>query len=383
MNTNTKPEAAAETINNVKEETVMTNSNTKVNDEMANYQAGVLAPGYGYYNQQFGAQGGYDPNFVALQGQPYTQYQDPNPQPSYFGGAGFYGAPMNYAAGGATMVTKPTSVVKGANYITDEQVQGIKDSISSESWRVDSVQSWQAGCTHKKRKGADAGLPSGHEVEGGAPGAWHCDECMLDWILTDCDADTFDQIVEFMFNVVNTDKIKCSNIPQSLAEGVFAGIPILKLLGKFHRYAEKDYANAKANNAATFNPTMAYGSPFAGMGMGFNNGMPYANPWQPQPQMAPMGGYPGAPQYPYPQPVPQAGFQQPAAPTTYGSNPYAAAPAANPMINPNAPAAPVAPAAPAAPAPAAPVAAPAAPTPYTPSNTAATAPDVTKQAGVI
>jgi hypothetical protein len=180
--------------------------------------------------------------------------------------------------------------------------------------------------------------------------------------------------LNFVFNVINTDKAKITNCPKSVVDGVLKAIPLLGLMSKFHRMAAKDFSQTEQARQASFTQAQQFGFGFPGA-YGFA-----------QPNFAPQPGF--AYQAPNAQPNPYAPvnpygaqYQQPAyaapvnpyaqvTPQYQPANPYAGtgAGASSPLIGAQAqPTTPVGTAVPTATT---------APNPYSPTNTVT--PDVTK-----
>ena len=352
---------------------------TAVNKEenvMAAENETIMGNGYGcnYYGQP---QAPAANPYAGYQGTPYTTADMSavygQPQPAY--GANPYGAP--YAQ--PQWAYKPGVNTKAPNYLSKEDVSLVKKNKNEETWVVSDEEDVQARCLHKAIDGPNAGNVDGHEIPNGVPGAWHCDTCELDWIITDCSQSEFDSILNFVFNVINTDKAKITNCPKSVVDGVLKAIPLLGLMSKFHRMAAKDFSQTEQARQASFTQAQQFGFGFPGAygfaqpnfaQPGFAYQAPNAQPVNPY--AAPATNPYAAPQYqqpvnpyaapaanPYAQVTPQ--YQQPA-------NPYAGtgAGASSPLIGAQ-PTTPVAPAVPTAAT---------APNPYAPTNTVT--PDVTK-----
>lgn len=364
MSKKTETVKAETTVVN-KEENVMTETKETIMGN--NY-------GYNYYGQP---QAPAANPYAGYQGTPYTTADMSavygQQAPVY--GANPYGAP--YAQ--PQWAYKPGVNTKAPNYLSKEDVNLVKKNKNEETWVVSEEEDVQARCLHKAIDGPNAGNVDGHEIPNGVPGAWHCDTCELDWIITDCSQSEFDSVLNFVFNVINTDKAKITNCPKSVVDGVLKAIPLLGLMSKFHRMAAKDFGQTEQARQASFTQAQQFGFGFPGAYNGFAQPgfaqpgfayqapnaqpavNPYANPYQQpaNPYAAPANPY-AAPANPYAQVTPQ----YPQAP----ANPYAGtgAGASSPLIAAQ-PTTPVAPAAPTAAT---------APNPYAPTNTVT--PDVTK-----
>lgn len=352
-----------------KTENVKVTEATSVKEEnvMAAENETIMGNGYGY-NYYGQPQAPAANPYAGYQGTPYTTADMSavygQPQPAY--GANPYGAPY-YAH--PQWAYKPGVNTKAPNYLSKEDVSLVKKNKNEETWVVSDEEDVQARCLHKAIDGPNAGNVDGHEIPNGVPGAWHCDTCELDWIITDCSQSEFDSILNFVFNVINTDKAKITNCPKSVVDGVLKAIPLLGLMSKFHRMAAKDFSQTEQARQASFTQAQQFGFGFPGAYGFAQPGFAYQAPQQPaNPYAAPVNPY-AAPQYqpatpvapanPYAQVTPQ--YQQPA-------NPYAGtgAGASSPLIGAQ-PTTPVAPAVPTAAT---------APNPYAPTNTVT--PDVTK-----
>lgn len=363
----------------VKEELTMKENETM--ETMANFQQNYYGqPTYAAPQYQLpAAPPQWDTNYIAANmGNAYTAadmnqfYQQPAP----FGQAAWGNQPFT------GMIQKPAEIRRGPNFITNEE-KAICREESKEEWVVDPKEIAQARCSHKITDGQNAGLYSGHQIKtNDGTRAWHCDECNLDWVLADMGDAEFQQALNVIFNVINTDKFKSTNINKAITDGVMAGLPVLRLFAKYHELAGQDFQNSKNAVNGTYNEANSYGAQFV------NPAGVCPFPQAPTPAVAPtpqqfygqFNPY-GAP-YGYQQPAPSYGYQQPMpAPAPYqgapqyqipgnvyqNPNPYQAAPAAPQFDTSNSPligggqAAPQA-AAPAAAQPAAPAAKPYAPT---------------------
>lgn len=339
----------------------------------------IMANGYGYnYYGQPQPQGPTNP-YAGYQGVPYTTADMSavygQPQAPVMGATNPYGAPYGTQPQWAY---KPGVNTKAPNYLSKEDISLVKKNKNEETWVVSDEEDVQARCLHKSIDGPNAGNVDGYEISNGVPGAWHCGTCELEWVITDCSQSEFDSILNFVFNVINTDKAKITNCPKSVVDGVLKAIPLLGLMSKFHRMAAKDFSQTEQARQASFTQAQQFGFGFPGAygfaqpnfaQPGFAYQAPNAQPVNPytaqsNPYAAPQYQQPVNPYAaanPYAQVTP---YQQPA------TNPYAGtgAGASSPLIGTQTqPTTPVAPAVPTSAT---------APNPYAPTNTVT--PDVTK-----
>ena len=242
----------------------VTTEATAVNKEenvMAAENETIMGNGYGY-NYYGQPQAPAANPYAGYQGTPYTTADMSavygQPQPAY--GANPYGAP--YAQ--PQWAYKPGVNTKAPNYLSKEDVSLVKKNKNEETWVVSDEEDVQARCLHKAIDGPNAGNVDGHEIPNGVPGAWHCDTCELDWIITDCSQSEFDSILNFVFNVINTDKAKITNCPKSVVDGVLKAIPLLGLMSKFHRMAAKDFSQTEQARQASFTQAQQFGFVFPG-----------------------------------------------------------------------------------------------------------------------
>ena len=217
----------------------------------------------------------------------------------------------------------------------------------------------QARCLHKAIDGPNAGNVDGHEIPNGVPGSWHCDTCELEWVITDCSQGEFDSILNFVFNVINTDKAKITNCPKSVVDGVLKAIPLLGLMSKFHRMAAKDFSQTEQARQASFTQAQQFGFGFPGAyGFAPNFAQPGFAYQAPNAQYQPTNPYAAPVANPYAQVTPQYQLANPYTGTGAG----ASSPLIGTQTQPTTPVAPVVPTT--------------APNPYVPTNNVT--PDVTK-----
>lgn len=335
----------------------------------------------------------------ATTGMPYQQYQPqafgygaPAPMyqpqqaqegvnPAYFQGAGYtaadpsafgYGAqpqqptrysPYGYQQPGSMYNYAPATVIRGTNNLPKEDIEYIKSQKDLDVVTIKREDDIQARCMHKEIEGQNQGLIAGGEIPG-IPGSWHCPVCEAKWMVANCSSGDFDKLLSAVWNIIQTDKCKMTNISQGMVDGVLKALPALKLLSKVHRIAESDFNKSQSAMKSKFTASPAWGGSInnsawlntaatwlntAATSFGGNY---YQAPFQgQQPTVTPSYGYnPQAAPAPYGAPMaPAAGFPygQPTMPMTQPGC------AGSPLVG-GAPAAPAAAPTPIAPAPAAP-----------------------------